>query len=65
MSRWFTAAFGSSVTSRKGAMIIFQSPRSGMLHIASGGAYFVAKGTDWWEPFYPPDNMQRPTVWTL
>ena len=23
--------------------------------------YFVAKGTDWWEQFYPPDNMQRPT----
>jgi predicted CXXCH cytochrome family protein len=23
--------------------------------------YFVAKGTDWWEPFYPPDNMHRPT----
>jgi predicted CXXCH cytochrome family protein len=23
--------------------------------------YFVAKGTDWWEPFYPPDYMQRPT----
>ena len=23
--------------------------------------YFVAKRTDWWEPFYPPDNMQRPT----
>jgi predicted CXXCH cytochrome family protein len=23
--------------------------------------YFVAKGTDWWEPFYAPDNMQRPT----
>ena len=23
--------------------------------------YFVAKGTDWWEPFYPPDNRQRPT----
>jgi predicted CXXCH cytochrome family protein len=23
--------------------------------------YFVAKGSDWWEPFYPPDNMQRPT----
>ena len=23
--------------------------------------YFVAKGTDWWEPFYPSDNMQRPT----
>jgi predicted CXXCH cytochrome family protein len=23
--------------------------------------YFVAKGTDWWEPFYPPDNLQRPT----
>jgi predicted CXXCH cytochrome family protein len=21
----------------------------------------VAKGTDWWEPFYPPDNMKRPT----
>ena len=19
-----------------------------------------AKGTDWWEPFYPPDNMKRP-----
>ena len=23
--------------------------------------YFVARGTDWWEPFYPPDNMKRPT----
>jgi predicted CXXCH cytochrome family protein len=23
--------------------------------------YFVAEGTDWWAPFYPPDNMQRPT----
>jgi predicted CXXCH cytochrome family protein len=23
--------------------------------------YFVAKGTDWWEPLYPPDNFQRPT----
>ena len=23
--------------------------------------YFVAKGGDWWEPFYPPDNMKRPT----
>jgi predicted CXXCH cytochrome family protein len=23
--------------------------------------YFVPKGGDWWEPFYPPDNMQRPT----
>jgi predicted CXXCH cytochrome family protein len=23
--------------------------------------YFVAKGTDWWEPFYPSDNMKRPT----
>jgi predicted CXXCH cytochrome family protein len=23
--------------------------------------YFVASGTDWWVPFYPPDNMQRPT----
>jgi predicted CXXCH cytochrome family protein len=23
--------------------------------------YFVAKGTDWWEPYYPPDNFQRPT----
>jgi predicted CXXCH cytochrome family protein len=23
--------------------------------------YHVAKGTDWWEPFYPADNMQRPT----
>jgi predicted CXXCH cytochrome family protein len=23
--------------------------------------YFVAKGTDWWEPYYPPDNMKRPT----
>ena len=23
--------------------------------------YMVAKGTDWWEPHYPPDNMQRPT----
>jgi predicted CXXCH cytochrome family protein len=23
--------------------------------------YFVRKGADWWAPFYPPDNMQRPT----
>jgi predicted CXXCH cytochrome family protein len=23
--------------------------------------YFVKNGTDWWAPFYPPDNMQRPT----
>jgi predicted CXXCH cytochrome family protein len=23
--------------------------------------YFVAQGTDWWVPFYPADNMQRPT----
>jgi hypothetical protein len=23
--------------------------------------YFVAKGTDWWEPFYPPENRKRPT----
>ena len=23
--------------------------------------YFVPKGGDWWEPFYPADNMQRPT----
>jgi len=23
--------------------------------------YFVADGTDWWVPHYPPDNMKRPT----
>ncbi len=23
--------------------------------------YFVPKGGDWWAPFYPPDNMKRPT----
>ncbi len=23
--------------------------------------YFVPKGADWWEPFYPPDNLKRPT----
>jgi predicted CXXCH cytochrome family protein len=23
--------------------------------------YFVAPATDWWVPYYPPDNMQRPT----
>jgi predicted CXXCH cytochrome family protein len=23
--------------------------------------YFVANGTDWWVPFYPADNMKRPT----
>lgn len=23
--------------------------------------YFVADNTDWWVPFYPKDNMQRPT----
>ncbi len=24
-------------------------------------AYFVQPNTDWWVPFYPPDNAQRPT----
>ena len=24
-------------------------------------AYFVREGTDWWVPFYPADNMKRPT----
>jgi predicted CXXCH cytochrome family protein len=24
-------------------------------------AYFVKEGTDWWVPFYPPDNLKRPT----
>jgi predicted CXXCH cytochrome family protein len=24
-------------------------------------AYFVKSGADWWTPFYPPDNNQRPT----
>ena len=23
--------------------------------------YLVKSGTDWWEPFYPADNMKRPT----
>lgn len=23
--------------------------------------YFVLNGEDWWAPFYPPDNAQRPT----
>ena len=23
--------------------------------------YFVRPGTDWWVPFFPPDNLQRPT----
>ena len=23
--------------------------------------YFVAAGADWWVPFYPPDNLKRPT----
>jgi predicted CXXCH cytochrome family protein len=23
--------------------------------------YFVANGTDWWVPYYPADNMRRPT----
>lgn len=23
--------------------------------------YFVPQGADWWVPYYPPDNMQRPT----
>jgi predicted CXXCH cytochrome family protein len=23
--------------------------------------YFVGANTDWWEPYYPPDNSQRPT----
>jgi predicted CXXCH cytochrome family protein len=24
-------------------------------------AYFTREGTDWWVPFYPADNMKRPT----
>jgi predicted CXXCH cytochrome family protein len=24
-------------------------------------AYTVKQGTDWWVPYYPPDNMHRPT----
>src|SRR6516162_10070628 len=24
-------------------------------------AYFVREGTDWWVPYYPADNMKRPT----
>jgi predicted CXXCH cytochrome family protein len=24
-------------------------------------AYFTQPNTDWWVPFYPPDNMKRPT----
>ncbi|HXB66769.1 MAG TPA: cytochrome c3 family protein [Candidatus Acidoferrales bacterium] len=24
-------------------------------------AYFAREGTDWWVPFYPADNMKRPT----
>jgi predicted CXXCH cytochrome family protein len=23
--------------------------------------YFVKSGTDWWEKYYPPDNLKRPT----
>ena len=23
--------------------------------------YFAANGADWWAPYYPPDNFQRPT----
>jgi hypothetical protein len=25
-------------------------------------AYFVANGTDWWAPLYPPDNFKRPVT---
>ena len=27
----------------------------------SWSKYFVRNGGDWWAPFYPPDNFQRPT----
>jgi Cytochrome c554 and c-prime len=37
-----------------------QSPQGDVTHRV-WRPYFVAKGTDWWEPFYPPDNIQRPT----
>ena len=43
-SRSFTAASGSSVTSRKEGMTIFRNPRSGMLPIESGGPISWPKG---------------------
>ena len=57
----FTAASGSSVTSRKLATIISPSLRSGTSSITYGARISSPKERDWWVPFYPPDNMQRPT----
>ena len=45
--------------------VFFERPRVCQLESYT---YFVKPGTDWWVPFYPPDNMQRPTgprVWNL
>ena len=39
----------------------FRWPRSGTSRTRLWRPYTAAHGTDWWPPFYPPDNMQRPT----
>ena len=39
----------------------FPEPAQWDVDPSSLAAVFRGKGTDWWEPFYPPDNMQRPT----
>ncbi len=60
-SHSFTAASGSSATSRKLATTIFRCRRSGKSPTTSGASISCRERRDWWAPFYPPDNMQRPT----
>ena len=55
------AAAGSSAILRAGAMITFRSRRNGTSPIIAGCPYHVPANADWWVPFYPTDNMQRPT----
>ena len=55
------AASGSSATSRKSATIIFPLPAQWDVTHKIWRKYFVPNGADWWVPFYPADNAQRPT----
>ncbi len=57
-----TAACGSSAISPRSAMTIFPCRRSGTSRNRTAGARIMSpKARIGGQPFYPPDNMQRPT----
>ena len=56
-----TEANGSSGTLRESVMIYFPLPAQWDVTHKIWRAYNVKPGTDWWTPYYPADNMQRPT----